>query len=266
MHPDHLGAAAWLCEQWHRPPQECRLWISATDWAVARAARLQHGGYSGDRSADFQARHGITDTAWLTELRERPNHYAQMVPALPPRYRRLMDRQGLRIGQHDWFCIAGYGHAPEHMALHCPALGLLISGDMVLPRISTNISVIDLEPEADPLTLYLQSLDVIAQRVPEANTLVLPSHGRPFTGLHARIQALHQHHADRLADMHAACTAQGPQSAAELMPVMFPRALDAQQIGFAMGETIAHANCLWLQGRLRPILGADGVQRYAALT
>jgi hypothetical protein len=66
-----------------------------------------------------------------------------------------MDGMVLRIGGHDWHCIAGYGHAPEHIALHCPALGLLISGDMVLPRISTNVSVIDLEPEANPLPLYL---------------------------------------------------------------------------------------------------------------
>lgn len=264
MHPDHIGLADWLCEQWHTPERECRLWISATDWNVARGARLVQGGFGGARTADFHVRHGITDTHWLADLRERPNHYARMVPSLPARYRRLMDRQRLRIGQHDWFCIAGYGHAPEHMALHCPELDLLISGDMVLPRISTNISVIDLEPEADPLTLYLRSLDDIAARVPDS-ALVLPSHGRPFKGLHARITALHQHHADRLSEMHAACAEKGPQTAAELMPVLFPRTLDAQQIGFALGETIAHANCLWLQGRLRPRQGQDGRLRFEAL-
>ena len=68
-----------------------------------------------------------------------------------------MDGDVLTIGGHAWRCIAGYGHAPEHMALYCEALQVLISGDMVLPRISTNVSVYDLEPEADPLTLFLAS-------------------------------------------------------------------------------------------------------------
>ena len=80
------------------------------------------------------------------------------MPEVPERYRRLMDGMSLRMGDHDWQCIVGHGHAPEHMALSCPALGLLISGDMLLPRISTNVSVIDQEPEADPLPLYLNSL------------------------------------------------------------------------------------------------------------
>ena len=64
----------------------------------------------------------------------------------------------LRIGAHDWTCHAGHGHAPEHISLHCAELRVLISGDMVLPRISTNVSVIDLEPEGNPLPLYLVSI------------------------------------------------------------------------------------------------------------
>jgi glyoxylase-like metal-dependent hydrolase (beta-lactamase superfamily II) len=58
------------------------------------------------------------------------------------------------------------------MSLHCEALGVLISGDMVLPRISTNVSVIDIEPEANPLVLYLDSIRRM-QALPD-DTLVLP--------------------------------------------------------------------------------------------
>src|SRR5690606_41275430 len=123
----------------------------------------------------------------------------------------------------------GHGHAPEHVSLWCPDLGTLISGDMVLPRISTNVSVFDLEPESDPLRLYLDSL-VAYERLPE-DALVLPSHGRPFRGLHRRIAQQRPHHAERLAEVLAAC--EQPGSAYDLLPVLFHRTLDLPQLCFA---------------------------------
>jgi glyoxylase-like metal-dependent hydrolase (beta-lactamase superfamily II) len=147
------------------------------------------------------------------------------------------------------------------MALHCEDLKLLISGDMVLPRISTNVSVYDMEPEADSLTLYLDSLARYEPLPPD--TLVLPSHGKPFRGLHARIRQLREHHDERLSDVMTACRAK-PCSAAELLPVLFKRALDLHQTTFAMGEAVAHLHALWYAGRLKRERGADGVWRFAA--
>jgi glyoxylase-like metal-dependent hydrolase (beta-lactamase superfamily II) len=164
------------------------------------------------------------------------------------------------VGGTDWVCHTGYGHAPEHISLHSPALGVLISGDMVLPRISTNVSVIDLEPESNPLQLYLDSLE--RMRALPADTLVLPSHGRPFRGLHTRIGQLKDHHDERFADVLAAC-GQAPQTAAALLPVLFKRTLDVHQTTFAMGESIAHLNALWLAGRLVRRIDAEGVHRFA---
>ncbi len=131
---------------------------------------------------------------------------------------------------------------------------------MVLPRISTNVMVIDLEPEADPLTLYLDSLERL--RALPADTLVLPSHGRPFNGLHQRIAQLRDHHDERYAEVMAACS-ERPQSAADIVPLLFKRALDLHQLTFAMGEAIAHLHGLWFAGKLRRELGADGVFRFA---
>jgi glyoxylase-like metal-dependent hydrolase (beta-lactamase superfamily II) len=167
----------------------------------------------------------------------------------------------LRIGGHDWHCIAGYGHAPEHIALHCPALHTLIAGDMVLPRISTNISVYDTEPEANPLPLYLESIS--AMRTLPADTRVLPSHGKPFTGLHRRIDQLMRHHDERLSEVLQAC-AGTPLSAAELLPVMFKRELDMHQTTFALGEAVAHVHALLADGQLKEVRRGDGVLRYAS--
>ena len=254
MHPDHIGLAHWLTERFG-----CRLWISATDFNAARMASQVTTGFGGEAAARFFHLHGMCDPDDLAKVRARGSYYASMVPDVPPRYRRLMDGMVVRIGGHDWRCIAGYGHAPEHMALYCPALKLLISGDMVLPRISTNVSVIDLEPEADPLQLFLSS--IAALRALPADTLVLPSHGKPFTGLHERIDQLQAHHEERLAEVMAACT-EAPHSAADILPVMFKRPLDLHQTTFAMGEALAHLHLLQGQGRLRAELGLDGVMRF----
>ena len=261
MHPDHIGLAHWLCERWGTPQRECRLWISSTDWNVARIASQSTTGFGGDAAARFFALHGLTDPDSLAQVRARSDYYSRLVPEVPARYRRLMDGMAIDIGGHAWHCIAGYGHAPEHMALHCPALGVLISGDMVLPRISTNASVVDVEPEADPLRLYLDSIERF--RGLPADTLVLPSHGKPFTGLQVRIDQLQQHHQDRFAEVLAAC-AERPHSAADLLPVLFKRTLDLHQTTFAMGESVAHLHALLYQGRLRAAPGADGVLRYSA--
>jgi glyoxylase-like metal-dependent hydrolase (beta-lactamase superfamily II) len=257
FHPDHMGLAHWLTEKW-----QCRLWMSATDYHLARLASSSTVGMGGEPAAAFFASHGLSDPDSLAKIRERSNYYPQMVPAVPSRYRRLMNEMTLSIGGHEWTCIAGYGHAPEHISLHCPQLGLLISGDMVLPRISTNVSVVDVEPEADPLRLYLAS---IAQMLSlPADTLVLPSHGKPFTGLHARVDQLREHHDERLTEVVQACSVK-PCHAQELLEMMFKRKLDLHQTTFAMGESVAHLNALWLSDVLTRQLDADGVYRFSAV-
>ncbi len=255
MHPDHIGLAHWLCERWHAP-----LWISATDYQVARMSSQTTTGFGGEQTARFFASHGLTDPASLEKVRSRTGYYAGMVPDVPRSFRRLMDGQTIRIGGRNWRCISGHGHAPEHIALHCDALKVLISGDMVLPRISTNVSVYDTEPEADSLKLFLDSLEKF--RPLDADTLTLPSHGKPFRGLHTRIDQLRDHHSDGLTAVLDACTAR-PGSAADMLPVLFKRPLDLHQTTFAMGESVAHLHMLWFEGRLERTLHPDGVYRFA---
>ena len=261
MHPDHIGLADWLTTRWSVLGRDCPLWISATDWNAARIACRSTTGVGGDEAANHFARHGVTDSDALQKIRRRSNYYASMVPSVPQRYHRLLDGETLRVGDHGWRCHVGYGHAPEHIALHCAALGVLISGDMVLPRISTNVSVLDFEPEADPLRLYLESIERMRALPPD--TLVLPAHGRPFTGLHTRVDQLRDHHAERFADVLTACAA-APKTATELLPVLFKRPLDLHQTTFALGEAIAHLHALWFDGRLvRQVDRASGVYRFA---
>ncbi len=259
MHPDHVGLAHWLTERWSTPAHECRLWMSATDYNAARTACMPSA-KAAVLTPQFAQAHGITDPDAIEKLKGRGSHFASLVPAMPERFARLLDGDVLRIGEHDWTCHVGYGHAPEHMSLHCPALGVLISGDMVLPRISTNVGVNDSEPEGNPLRRYLASIE--RMRALPADTLVLPSHGKPFRGLHTRIDQLKAHHDERFAEVMQAC-AEAPQSAADLLTVLFKRKLDLHQTTFAMGESIAHLNALWLEGRLTRSLDSQGVYRFS---
>ena len=256
MHPDHIGLAHWLCERWQAP-----LWISATDYYSARTAILDKDGFGGESSAEFYSAHGMQDAEFLQHMRSRGSYYATLVPAVPGSFHRLLDGDQLQIGPYQWQCISGYGHAPEHMALYCPELQTLISGDMVLPRISANVSVHSTEPEANPLALFMQSLKRYFEL--PADTLVLPSHGKPFTGLHTRVQQLLDHHEERLADI-VAGSQQRQLSAVDILPILFKRPLDSHQMTFAMGEALAHLHYLWSSGILTRHRDADGVYRFGA--
>ncbi len=261
MHPDHIGLAHWLCERWSTPDHTCMLWISATDFNAARMACQVAAGHGGEAAAAFVASHGMSNPDYLKQIRERTGYYSQMVPSVPASYVRIMDGMTVKIGGHDWHCISGYGHAPEHIALSCPSLKLLISGDMILPRISTNVSVYDLEPEANSLKLFLDSIAKM-KALPEA-TLILPSHGKPFIGLHERIKQLEDHHAERLAEVVEAC-AKSPQTAHDIVAIMFKRALDLHQLTFAQGEALAHLHLLMFEGRLHR-RKQDDVYRFSAV-
>jgi glyoxylase-like metal-dependent hydrolase (beta-lactamase superfamily II) len=263
FHPDHLGLAHWLCSGGSRARWQAPLWMTLGEYMVGRLMAAGHSAGAnagGEASARFYARHGMVDEGALAQIRSRSDYYPAMVPAVPAQYTRMTGGDRIAIGGRDWQVIIGYGHSVEHCALYSEAAGVLIAGDMVLPRISTNVSSSDMEPDGNPLGAYLDSLGRYEPLPVE--TLVLPSHGKPFTGLHERIAQLRAHHAARLDEVLAACR-EAPRSAADIVPLMFRRALDSHQLTFAMGEALAHLKLLRHQGKLRETV-SDGVMRFAA--
>jgi glyoxylase-like metal-dependent hydrolase (beta-lactamase superfamily II) len=259
-HPDHLGLADWMCKGGDKARWNVRLWMAHGEYAMGRVMAAGDGSNAGGaRAASHFAAHGLTDAASLDELRQRDSYYPALVPSIPHEFRRIRNGDVIRIGARHWEVVTGYGHSPEHTALYCAQDKLLISGDMVLPRISTNVSVFAIEPEGNPLALYLESLGRY-ESMP-ADTLALPSHGKPFRGVSTRIGQLREHHRARLAEVRDACAANAC-SAADIVPLMFKRKLDVHQLTFALGEALAHLNLLWLDGALKRQTGADGVIRF----
>lgn len=251
-HPDHLGLATWLAQR-----NGATIHMTQGEYLGGHALWHQLPGYSvQDMLAQFR-RHGL-DEARLAALAERGNGYRRGVPEMPASYHRLFDGDHITIGGCRWRVIVGYGHAPEHASLYCEALGVLISGDMLLPRISTNVSVFAATPNDDPLGWFLDSLRRI-NHLPD-DTLVLPSHGRPFRGIRARVGQLIEHHRERCAALLNECGT--ARSAGELLSTLFPRELDTHQVMFAMGEAIAHLNHLEKLGELRKVAEDDGAIRF----
>jgi glyoxylase-like metal-dependent hydrolase (beta-lactamase superfamily II) len=251
-HPDHIGLAGWLTERWQVP-----LWATEKEWLFARVMSRHDNDFAPSRR-DFARRAGL-DQAAAELFGEREISYRRGVPSVPASFQRLADGMTIEIGGREWRVIVGEGHAPELACLYCAATGVLISGDQVLPKISPNVSVQAHEPDGDPLARYLLSLDKLRRAVPP-ETLVLPSHNLPFRGLHKRIDALAAHHASRCEAILTVC--ETPKTATQLLPVLFRRTLDQHQIGFALGEALAHLNYLMHQGVLDRALGADGAYNF----
>jgi glyoxylase-like metal-dependent hydrolase (beta-lactamase superfamily II) len=236
--------------------------MTETEWLYGRmmSADRDDAGFATDQ-LPFYRRSGL-DEASVQALAERGNTYAPRVSPVPRSFRRIGDGTEITIGARRWRVVIGRGHAPEHACLHCPELGIFIAGDQVLPKISPNVSLWPNEPEDNPLAHYLASLAMLRRAIP-ADVLVLPSHNLPFYGLETRIDQLCAHHAERLAAVEATCAE--PRSAAEILPFLFRRALDTHQLGFAIGEALAHLHYLCAEGHLVRRARTDGVDVFTRI-
>ena len=256
-HPDHLGNAAWLQRQMSGdrvPP----LWMTLGEYAMSRVMQASLQGTDGPEIVAHYTSNGLTDPTYLASMGQRTGYYAKLVPDVPLTYKRIQAGDAIVIGDDTWRVIPGFGHSPEHAALYAERANILISGDMLLPRISTNVSVHAMEPEADPVRQFMDSIRRFTPLPDDA--LVLPSHGRPFRNLHRRVEQLVEHHDARLGEVLDHCAS--PRTAADIVPIMFRRPLDTHQLFFAFGEALAHLHALWYAGSLRRERDADGVFRF----
>jgi glyoxylase-like metal-dependent hydrolase (beta-lactamase superfamily II) len=252
-HPDHAGNAAWLCNKFG-----AELWTTQGEYLTAHAVRSASAGYTTDAVLSVFRKNGL-DAERATRMAGRGNRYAELVPDFPFSYRRIIEADRVKIGGNEWRAFIGHGHAPEHLSLYCEALNVVIAGDMLLSTISTNVSVWSIDPQGDPLRLFLDS--IARYRELPRDVLVLPSHGKPFHGAHERVAQLEAHHKNRLEELSAELRRQ-PRSAGELLGVLFRRPLDLHQTFFAMGEAIAHLHYLYYAGQVERGLGNDGIIRY----
>lgn len=260
MHPDHVGMAGWLTRKF-----QCRLWMTRLEYLMCRTLVADTGREAPDEAIRFYTQCGWDEEA-LDRYRTRFGGYSKYMHALPDSFKRLSDGDVLRIGAHEWRIVIGRGHSPEHACLLCNALGVLISGDQVLPRISSNVSVFPSEPDADPLGDWIDSIERLRAQLSN-DLLVLPAHGEPFKGLHARLDRLAQGHEKGLERLRRSLAEQ-PKRAVDVFGALFARSIDnsSELLSMATGESMAHLNHLMARGEAVFETDAQGVRRYRLQT
>ena len=254
MHYDHAGLAHWLFERFGIP-----LYMTHGEYFMMRtlAEPVPHPLPSAQEV--FYARSGMpperTERMWKA-MRADP-----FMPPQPQSFHRLRGGDDITLGSRTWRVVIGEGHSPEHACLYCAQDEILIAGDQLLPRISSNVLVTSIEPEANPLQLWLESLTRLERLAP--GTLVLPSHERVFRGLHPRTQELREHHGQQLGQLRDHLAEHGTCTAFDAMLCLFPRLRTPVDDMLALGETIAHLSWLRYSGVLRRVLDEDGIYRFA---
>ncbi|MBB5685788.1 MBL fold metallo-hydrolase [Sphingobium boeckii] len=254
LHPDHIGLAGWLAHRFDAP-----VWMTRGEWLTIRMLWADARDAVPDDVIAFRRAAGWNGAQIAAGNEEGWSRIRDIITPLPMGYRRMQDGDVLDLGAHRWRVVTGSGHSPEHACLINEAAGVMIAGDQVLPRISSNVSLGVTEPEADPLGDWLASIEKLLL-LPD-DLLVLPAHGQPFRGLHARLKSLRdEHHAslDKLASF-----AVEPKRAVDCFGRLFRRAIDQSILGMATGEALAHLRHLEVTGRVGREV-RDGVWWYKA--
>jgi glyoxylase-like metal-dependent hydrolase (beta-lactamase superfamily II) len=239
MHPDHVGLAGWFAASFG-----CPLYMTRLEYLTCRVLAADTGRPAPEAAVAFYRACGWGE-AQLEAYRARFGGFGRGVQPLPDVFHRLEDKDLLSIDGQGWRVVTGCGHSPEHACLFREADGVLISGDQVLPKISSNVSVWPTEPDADPLGDWLASLAKLERELPPT-TLVLPSHGEPFYGLHDRLRGLargHERSLERLLK-----TLAEPKRAVDVFAALFARPVGDDLVGMATGEAMAHLNHLKRRG------------------
>ena len=253
MHPDHVGLAGWLCRRF-----DAELWMSRQEFLMCRAMAGDTGREVPEVALRFYRAAGYDDEQ-LEAYRRRFGGFGKAISPLPDSYRRLQAEETIQVDERYWQMVAGSGHSPEHMALYCPALKILISGDQVLPRITPNIAVFPTEPRGDTLKEWMNSCSQIREHLPD-DVLVLPAHEAPFYGLHQRLSQIIESHRRGLYALYDHLSQ--PKRAVDCFPALFSRDIDGYSIQLAIGETLAHLNCLIGRRMADRETDADGVDWY----
>lgn len=253
LHPDHVGCAGWLCAE-----NNVELWMPREEYMLCRILVADTGRHAPEAGVRFYRGAGFPDEA-LHRYQEMFGMFGKFVAPLPESYRRLRDGERVTIDASDWTVIVGRGHSPEHACLFNADRNVLISGDQLLPRISSNVSVYPTEPHADPLREWLESLAAMKARIPD-DVLVFPAHGSPFRGAHERLDALIDEHKLGLEKLLELCSE--PRRAIDVFPALFKARISDDNLIMATGESTAHLNYLLSEGALKIETDSQGVHWY----
>jgi len=241
LHPDHLGMAGTLREAgaqllMHGPEiaRAHEVWAADHRQINATYELFERHGMPHDVDEGMRA-------AWVG-MGERVDPFEPIRP--------VANGEILDLGGRALTVVWTPGHTDHHAVLFEESTGTLISGDHVLPRITSNVGVYP-GGRPDPLGDFLSALELMKTLDVKR---VLPAHGEPFDDCDGRVDEILAHHALRLDEtMHA--VGGGGRNAYAICRTLFPVLRSAHEERFALAETLAHLVYLERRARLKRIEG-----------
>ena len=249
-HPDHMGLAGWFQSE-----QGAKLWTTRTAWLFSRMLALDVQDRPAAETLAFWRGAGMDPALLAKRETERPFNFSDVVFPMPLGFRRIRQGDVVRIGGRDWDVHIGNGHSPEHATFWSRDDTLILAGDQILPSISPNIGVYATEPDADPVSDWLESCERLAPMAMEDH-FVLGGHKLPFTGLPFRMRQLIDNHHGALARLLEHL--ETPATASDCFVALFKRPIGEAEYGLALVEAVAHLSHLFQSSAVTREMRDDG--------
>ena len=257
-HPDHVGLAGWL-----QSDHGAELVTTRTAWLFARMLMLDVHAAPVPETVAYWRAAGMSEAIIAERMAEKPFNFADVVAPMPLGFSRIKEGDHIHMGGREWLVRIGNGHAPEHATFWSLDDNLVIGGDQLLPGISANLGVYPTEPDADPVTEWMDSCQHFGGFARDEH-FVLPGHKLPFTGLPLRLRQMIENHLGALDRLQAHLAT--PRTAAQCFMPLFKREIEGSAYGMALVEAVAHLNHLHVHQRVRRWRNDSGAWEWQAVS
>jgi len=247
IHPDHYGAAGMLAG-----PGRADLYIHRLEVPLVHPRYVELEQLVAEVRTYLLVNGVPADEAEVLSNSQRA--LSQVVKTAEPSVQ-LDGAELVEMGRHRLRVEWTPGHSPGHVCLFESDGGLLFAGDHVLPELSPNIG---LHPQStpDPLHDYLAGLQRMAALEPRH---VLPAHGRPFTDIASRVDALTSHHRRRM-DQIVEILNREEKTGWRVALDLWGRRDNLYEKRLALQEGLAHLQALAVDGRVSKSVTPDSVR------
>jgi glyoxylase-like metal-dependent hydrolase (beta-lactamase superfamily II) len=250
-HPDHIGLLGWFHDNF-----EITVYASRTSWLLARMLYLDKQSKPSKQAMDFWIQAGMDKNIFDKKCKAKPFNFSDGVANFPLGFNSLNQGEEICLSGKKWRIEIGQGHAPDHVTLWGLDVPIVISGDQIIPGISSNLGVYPTEPLLDTVGAWLSSCNRFL-KLAETDHFVLPGHKLPFLGLSTRLRQLIDNHVSaldriekRLSGSH--CTA------VDLFKPIFKRNINQSEYGLALAEAVGHLNYFRVRNMVNKSIRNDG--------
>ncbi|HBJ35431.1 MAG TPA: MBL fold hydrolase [Planctomycetaceae bacterium] len=238
FHPEHIGLAGVLCGP------KTKLICTRSCWATTKLLCIPSAGDRRPEQVEFMKLAGLAGIDLEAFFRSGNRKFREVVAPLPDSFFNIGQGDILKIGGRKWAVEIGHGHAADHVTLWSDDQ-FLISGDQILPGISSNLSVPPSEPDSDTVAQWIDSC-VRLGALSSPETKCLPGHNMPFTGVARRCEQLKENHIKAIDRLLNHLTI--PRKAVDCLQAVYRRDLAPNERGTLIAETVGYLNHLRNRG------------------